>query len=190
VKKLTWSISPVFHWSLWICYQEYQTETMGNFFSHGILSCVQSIQFSLSKNHWCQQWEIKHIWSTKAIYIHEKWYLGRHEKNMHSSLNHLGTFCYPFYFLFFFKPEKWRFKNWKQNLPAMAKRLVAFLISHHSFTLVFVSYFIIAASNHQIRVWESIKLINTIICNRILKKKQTIIELKLKREIVRVIIIK
>jgi len=162
----------------------------GKFFSHGILSCVQSIQFSLSKNHWCQQWEIKHIWSTKAIYIHEKWYLGRHEKNIHSSLNHLGTFCYPFYFLFFFKPEKWRFKNWKQNLPAMAKRLVAFLISHHSFTLVFVSYFIIAASNHQIRVWESIKLINTIICNRILKKKQTIIELKQKREIVRVIIIK
>lgn len=40
------------------------------------------------------------------------------------------------------------------NKPAVAKRLISFLLIHDSFALILVGELIIAASNKQICVWK------------------------------------
>lgn len=42
----------------------------------------------------------------------------------------------------------------RKKKPAVAKRLIAFLLSHNSFALILMSDLIIAASNKEISIWK------------------------------------
>lgn len=53
--------------------------------------------------------------------------------------------------------NEWKHKSLKKYIdqPAVAERLVSFLLIHNSFALILVGEFIIAASNKQISIWKT-----------------------------------
>lgn len=50
--------------------------------------------------------------------------------------------------------ENINLKKKNTDQPAVAERLISFLLIHNSFALILVGEFIIAASNKQISIWK------------------------------------